>query len=674
MANRLANESSLYLRQHADNPVDWHPWGEEAFEAARAADKPVLVSIGYSACHWCHVMAHECFEDAYIAGLMNEHFVCIKVDREERPDVDQVYIEAVQMLQQHAGWPLNAFCFPDGRPFFGGTYFPPEDRGQGIVPWPQVLMRVSDYYQRKRDELEENAHAIQQNLLAGNRTDDKGSSSAWDNALLVDAARAICGNHDDRFGGFGGAPKFPPAMSLDFLFTIRESKAVAEGDPALGRRIDTVAQTTLRAMALGGVYDQFGGGFARYAVDAHWTVPHFEKMLYDNALLIGTYTRGWLGSGDPLFEAVVDETVAWLEREMSSPSGGCYASLDADSDGEEGRFYVWTPDEVKAVLGEERGAELCAAYGITDEGNFENGRSNPVFQASDFERRQAFAEDREALRRHRESARGRPGRDPKINTAWNCLLARSLAEAAFAFNRPEWLDKARAIADFVWERASYDKANGDRRIHAVFYEETGPSVPGFLHDYGLAAEACLAIAGVADWAEPGASGRYLERARRFADTALRRFKDDEAAGFFFTADDVPTPVARRKEWFDNATPSGNSTLLRTLVGLRAVTGESAYERVVGDTLPAFIPFAEKIAAGIAHTLTAATEHAMGAPVIHAHPEGSLDALRDALADRPWRRRFIFAASGDEAPRGYQVCVGAQCMAPSEDPRATAELV
>ena len=361
MPNRLTLENSLYLQQHADNPVDWYTWGDDAFKAAESSGKPLLVSIGYSSCHWCHVMAHECFEDEYIASIMNKHFVCVKVDREERPDVDQIYMEAVQMIQQQGGWPLNVFCLPDGRPFFGGTYFPPEDRGQGLIPWPQICMRISDFYKRSRSELVENAEAIEKNILSAAQESSVGLESGELTAdHLTEAVLGICGNHDDRYGGFGDAPKFPPSMTLNFLCAIRPNV-----DSELAARIDVVTHTTLRAMAHGGIFDQVGGGFARYSVDAHWLIPHFEKMLYDNALLIDAYTRGWLDTREPLYAAVVEETIDWLEREMSAPEGAFYAALDADSEGKEGVYYVWTPEEVDTVLGLSVARDLRASYNIT---------------------------------------------------------------------------------------------------------------------------------------------------------------------------------------------------------------------------------------------------------------------------------------------------------------------
>ena len=660
MTNRLSEENSLYLQQHASNPVDWYPWGEEAIKAAESSGKPLLVSIGYSACHWCHVMAHESFEDEYIAGIMNKHFICVKVDREERPDLDQIYMEAVQMIQQQGGWPLNVFCLPDGRPFFGGTYFPPEDRGQGLIPWPQMCMRIADFYKRSKGELIKNAEAIQKNILAGTQAASTGgASSDWKLECLPLAAQGICGNHDDQYGGFGDAPKFPPSMSLNFLRALRPTV-----EPDLAARIDEVSHITLRAMAHGGLFDQFGGGFARYSVDAHWLIPHFEKMLYDNALLIDAYTRAWLDTKDPLYAAVVEETIGWLDREMSAPNGGFYAALDADSEGEEGRYYVWTPEQVDAVLGPSLARELRAAYNITAEGNFEHGKSNPALVEADCAVRSKLADARRQLRERREAERVPPGKDTKISTAWNCMMIRALADAGFYFDRPEWTQRARKAVDFLWSELVSETTEGIQ-LKAVYYESGGAKVEAFLHDYALLAEACLAVASKIDWIEPGASVIYQARAQACVAQAMQYFADEHSIGYYFTAQGAETPVARRKEWFDNATPSGNSVMLHALSGLYALTGDGRYAAEFEAMLPAYADYAGKVAAGVAHGLEAAATHQSGVAVIKLGVAVDLNALRIALAAKAWRRTFI-QQSMDLSPKQIQVCLGTECLAPKDD--------
>ena len=656
MPNRLTLENSLYLQQHADNPVDWYPWGDEAFKAAESSGKPLLVSIGYSSCHWCHVMAHECFEDEYIASIMNKHFVCVKVDREERPDVDQIYMESVQMIQQQGGWPLNVFCLPDGRPFFGGTYFPPEDRGQGLIPWPQICMRISDFYKRSRSELVENAEAIQKNIISGTQDSSKEFGTGELTAdLLTEAALGICGNHDDRYGGFGDAPKFPPSMTLNFLRAIRPVV-----DPVLAKRIDTVTHTTLRAMAHGGIFDQIGGGFARYSVDTHWLIPHFEKMLYDNALLIDAYTRGWVDTQEPLYAAIVEETMGWLEREMSAPEGAFYAALDADSEGKEGVYYVWTPEEVDSVLGLTLARDLRASYNITTEGNFEEGTSNLALVEADFSVREKLSNARRLLREYREAERVPPGKDTKICTAWNSMLIRALADAGFYFNRPEWLERARKAADFVWDSLIVEDA-GTIQMKSVFYEGAGARVDAFLHDYALAADAFLVLGSKIDWIDPGASALYYSRAKICLDQALQDFSDPHSIGYFFTTDRTSSPVARQKEWFDNATPSGNSVMLHALSGIYALEGDGRYAQELAKTLPAYVHYAGKVASGVAHALEAAAVYQCGITVIKVGEKADLKALREALSMKSWKRVFIKHST--EIPlENFQICIGTKCHA------------
>lgn len=657
MANRLANETSLYLRQHAENPVDWHPWGEEALEKARRENKPLLVSVGYSSCHWCHVMAHESFENEYIATLMNKHFVCVKVDREERPDVDQIYMEAVQMITQHGGWPLNAFCLPDGRPFFGGTYFPPEDRGNGMIPWPQLLMRVSDFYQRERDKLEENAASIVHNLGAMNAPFE--ADEDWTGReRLLQAGGNICRTHDDDFGGFGEPPKFPPSMSLSFLLELRrvlEKEDSASGEPPVtADRLDQVITATLSAMAHGGLFDQIGGGFTRYSVDRYWLIPHFEKMLYDNGLLLDIYARAWRRYGQPLYRAIVEETVEWGRREMLAPNGLFYASLDADSEGEEGKFYVWTPDEVKAVLGEERGKRFCTAYGVTPEGNFEHGKSNPALVASEFAERQEVTGSRAQLLEAREQ-RVRPGRDEKHLVSWNSLFIRGLAEAAFTFDRPDYYTLARNAAEAISEKGTFD----ENRLHAVI-ADTG-RLNGYLDDYAFYAEALLSLGAWGDFFDVGSSGVWIDRARRVADSMVEHFADPEGPGFYFTSHDHERLVSRRKEWWDNAIPSGQSCLLHIFSSLYSITGDGAYARHFDQLRRTYSGYAQRAPSGVSHGLAAVAAEQDGIGVIKVKGVDDWKPLAALLRERPWQRLFVLETEGADQPDGYQFCAGPTCL-------------
>ncbi|MBC2593444.1 thioredoxin domain-containing protein [Ruficoccus amylovorans] len=664
--NRLDGENSLYLRQHAGNPVHWQPWGPEAFEEARRRDVPVIVSVGYSSCHWCHVMERESFEDPYIADLMNRHFVCIKVDREERPDVDQIYMEAVQMINQHGGWPLNAFCLPDGRPFFGGTYFPPEDRGQGIVPWPQLIMRIADYFKKNRDELEENAGNIVKNLAAANvPMGADGTSLA--NEALVTAAEAICGQHDDEWGGFGDAPKFPPSMTLDFLLAMRATQAVSD-QPELASQLDDVIRKSLAGMARGGIFDQIGGGFCRYSTDRHWIIPHFEKMLYDNGLLLDIFSKGWQRYRQPLYADVVTETIGWLEREMLAPEGAFYASLDADSEGVEGKYYVWTPDEIEAVLGKDEAAVFCDAYLITPKGNFEqSGASNPCFAGGETELRTRLAPAREKLLAVRQQ-RVAPTRDPKILLAWNALAIRGLATAAVAFGKKEWFARARDAADFLWEKMRTPEG----RLYSVYYPQAGPRVNATLEDYAYFMEALLALGAWADWHEPGTSRRTLDRAAALMETVFKHFRDPGQAGFFFSPDDGEELVARKKTWFDNAIPSANSSLLHALSALHMLNGTGEYAAEMNDMRQAYPGLVARAPAAVAHALSAYAQSASGLAVIKVKGTDDLEPLRAALAERPWRRVFVQLSDDPAQPEGYQLCVGTTCSAPTADPAEVAQ--
>ncbi len=538
--NRLANQTSPYLLQHAENPVDWYPWGEEALARAREEDKPILVSIGYAACHWCHVMERECFEDAQIAALMNERFVCIKVDREERPDVDAIYMDAVQAMTGRGGWPLNAFLTPDGAPFWAGTYFPPQPR-QGMPSWPQVLIALGDAWLAQREEIEETGRQIVPRLAGAASMEP--SEDGFDPAVLDSAVVGLRSGYDAERGGFHrGAPKFPPSSVIEFL---------------LGRGEREMALHTLRAMAGGAMYDQIGGGFARYSVDARWEIPHFEKMLYDNALLARAYLHGFQVSGVPLFARVCTETLDWVLRDLRQDEGGFASSLDADSEGVEGRFYVWTPDEMRAVAGE----EAVRYFGLDRPPNFE-GAWAPVRAGSDFE---GLAEVKAALREVRE-ARVWPGLDDKRLTAWNALMISALADAGAALERQEYLDAAEACAAFVWSALR----DPDGRLLRTFNRGTA-QLGAYLEDHAFLLEAMLGLY------EATFDARWFVAARELADAMLERFADPVQGGFFTTAADHETLVARRKDLEDNPIPSGQASAAYGLLRLAALTGEHRYE-------------------------------------------------------------------------------------------------
>jgi uncharacterized protein YyaL (SSP411 family) len=540
MSNRLAQETSPYLLQHKDNPVDWYPWGPEALDRAVKEDRPILVSIGYSACHWCHVMEHESFEDEQTAAEMNERFVCIKVDREERPDVDAIYMEACQAMTGHGGWPLNVFLTPRQVPFYAGTYFPPEPR-HGLPSWRQVLAAIEQAWLERRDEIEDTSEQLVQRLTGGALL--QPSENELDPGKLDQAVANLRGVYDPVNGGFGGAPKFPPSSAIEFLL----------------RRGETEMTThTLRAMAAGGIYDQIGGGFARYSVDDQWIVPHFEKMLYDNALLARAYLHGWQVTGEPLFERITRETLDWVLTEMRAPEGGFYSALDADSEGEEGKFYVWTLDEVREVLGDDAGVAI-EHLGMTEHGNFE-GKNIPVRAKDGLP---------EAIRLRLYQARSKrvwPGLDDKRLTAWNALMISALAEAGAALGEPRYLDAARSAAAFVLRSLR----DGRGRLLRT-YKDGQAKLNAYLEDHAFLLEALLTLY------ESSFDPHWFAAAREVADSMIERFADNERGGFFETSSDHEELVARRKDLEDNPIPAGNSSAAYGLLRLAALSGEHTYE-------------------------------------------------------------------------------------------------
>jgi uncharacterized protein YyaL (SSP411 family) len=665
LSNRLAKETSPYLLQHAQNPVEWFPWSDEAFAKARAEDKPVFLSIGYSACHWCHVMERESFENHEIADALNDNFVSIKVDREERPDVDSIYMQAVQLMTGHGGWPMSVFLTPEGGPFYAGTYFPPDDR-HGMPGFKRVLAHVAEAYRSRRSDVQAASDEVKQVINSSLQT--LGRSSVVQ-AALDRAAAAIAHNYDDVNGGFGGAPKFPPSMSLDFLMQV--------ADRTSNRHYEEIVANTLTKMARGGMYDQIGGGFHRYSVDAHWLVPHFEKMLYDNALLARLYTRAWQWKKDPFFARIANEILGFVQREMTSPDGGFYSTLDADSEGEEGKFYVWSRAEVLSTLGQDEGGVFCALYDITDRGNWEghnilNMPRHPETVAAELGISLEQLTDVAARGKCKlygvRSKRVWPARDEKILSGWNGWMLAAFADACLAFDRYD--DVVRNNAEFLIKRID---ANGRLIRHAA--------IPGMLEDYaGVAWGLTLAYEAVHE-------RRYLDRAHQLLEQIRSRFTDAENGGFFDTPVDHEKLIARPKDLFDNATPSGNSVACDVLLRHALLFGREEYAEVATDTLESMMPTVERYPSGFGFLLGVA-EWRAGQPkeiaITGATNNPSYRALRRVVGDEFLPHRVLVAGSGSsdlplmqkrdqDRVMGY-LCEGYMCAEPTSDPQRFRELL
>jgi uncharacterized protein YyaL (SSP411 family) len=651
--NRLAGEASPYLRQHADNPVDWHPWGDDAFAEARERDVPILVSIGYSACHWCHVMAHESFEDPDVAAVMNRVFVNVKVDREERPDVDDIYMEATQAMTGQGGWPMTVVCTPDGRPFFAGTYFPKERRG-GMIGFVELCERIDELWQTRRGELLQQADELtgalgRSGLITGG--DDLPTMADLDAAV-----RQLVAASDREHGGLGGAPKFPQPMAQEAL-----AAAAARGD--LHARDALV--TTLDNMASGGIYDHLGGGFARYAVDAIWLVPHFEKMLYDNALLIRLYLHGWQVTGLPRYRQVLAETIAYVLRDLRQPSGGVSSAEDADSEGEEGKFYVWTEDEVREVLADEKTADAAALalewYGVREGGNFEHGTTilNRLHARADLERPPAIETARQRLF-DRRATRVRPGLDDKVLTEWNAYLVAALAEAGAAAEEPAWVDAAVGIAEFLLANLRRD----DGRWLRSWQADAGARHLAYATDHGALLDAFTRLA------EATGQARWITDARATADALLDLFWDDDRGGVFTSGHDAEALIARPKDLMDNATPGANGLAAVGLLRLAALTDVDRYRDAGLAVVRLLGPLAVQHPTAFGHVLAAVDLAVRGTTEIVVagdRPDLLTVARHRFLPDAvlAWGERYESSLwDGREDGRAY-VCQSYACKLPAE---------
>jgi len=677
-ANRLASETSPYLLQHAHNPVDWYPWGPEAFEVARREDKPVLLSVGYSACHWCHVMERESFENDDIAGLMNQLFVSIKVDREERPDVDQIYMQAVQSMTGRGGWPMTVFLTPDGVPFYGGTYFPPEDR-HGMPAFPRLLRSIADAYHSRRGEVLEAGRQLVETMGQSGRL--SASTSLLSRDVLVRAYMGLGGEFDERDGGLGQAPKFPQPMTWEAVLRV----ARRTGD----ERGLTMLRHTLTRMARGGIYDQIGGGFHRYSVDGQWLVPHFEKMLYDNAQLASLYLHGWLATGDPLYRRIAEETLDYVRREMTHPEGGFYSAQDADSEGVEGKFFVWSPDEIRAGLGDPALARAASAYwGVDDGPNFE-GHSilfvprEPEAVAGTLgttvdELMAAIGRARALLYAVREK-RVHPGLDDKVLASWNGLMLAAFAEGAAVLGRADYLAAAVRNAEFLTRQMVRD----GRLLRS--WKDGQARITGYLEDYSMVGAGLLTLY------EATFDRRWLDESRRLAEEALRLFWSAERDAFFDTGHDQEALVVRPRNLFDNAVPSGTSVAIDWLLRLAVITGEERYQKTALDALRPMADLMQRYPSGFGRYLSALDFHlgpvAEVALVWRSGEERALGPLLDTVFGRYQPNRVVVgAAEGDATAAGLPllaeratvggrptayVCQHYVCQLPVTEPEALA---
>ena len=677
MPNKLINETSPYLLQHAHNPVDWYPWGEEALKRARDEDKPILLSIGYSACHWCHVMERESFEDPDIAGIMNENFISIKVDREERPDLDSIYMSAVQALTGSGGWPMTVFLTPDGKPFYGGTYFPPVD-SRGMPGFPRLLLGISEAYRDRRSEVLRSTQQLVshlQHLTQATRGTDPLTPD-----ILHQAYQPLAQSYDFQNGGIGSAPKFPQPMTYEFMlhyYHLTKSSRALE-----------MVEMAVERMAAGGIYDQIGGGFHRYSTDPYWLVPHFEKMLYDNALLARLYLHTFQATGKSLYRRIAGETLDYVLREMTDPTGGFYSTQDADSEGEEGRFFLWTQDEMKDILGREESSLIAGYYGVTKAGNFEgrnilNVAQDPESFAS--ENGMSLGELESAINRARpllletRERRVHPARDEKVLSAWNGLMIRSFAEASSILRREDYRQAAETNASFVLEALRED----GRLLRT--YKDGRAHLKGYLEDYAFMADGLLALY------EATFEYRWLEEATALADSMISLFWEDGESAFYDTGKDHEALIVRPRDVFDNATPCGSSVAVDVLLHLSVLTGDSDYARRGAAALRSMQQPVAQLPLAMGHWLCA-LDFYLSSPkeiaIVGARTDPATQSLLDVVHGRYLPNKVV--AGSDPGPAGQPphnipllegremtdgptayVCQNYVCLLPVTDPKALA---
>jgi len=663
--NRLANETSPYLRQHKDNPVHWWPWGPEALAEAEKTGKPILLSIGYAACHWCHVMAHESFEDEETAALMNEQFINIKVDREERPDIDRIYMTSLQLMHIPGGWPMTMFLTNKGVPYHGGTYFPKEP-AHGLPSFTDEIARLAVAYQEEQGRVVENTAILMEHLNKAANMNGAGDISVEDLDMV---AETIVGQFDDVNGGLKGAPKFPQTMLLDFLWRNNLRKLDAQRQQAVTHTLDRMCQ--------GGLYDQLGGGFSRYTVDHMWLVPHFEKMLNDNALLIEVLTRVWQHMENPLYADCIRDTANWVLREMTLPSGGFASSLDADSEGVEGKFYVWSEAEIDEVLGKTDAARLFkSSYGVTSGGNWEGtnilNRLAPQAAVSN-KNSELLAEARASLLAVREK-RVRPTRDDKVLADWNGLMIAALADASVTFHHPEWLEAARKAFHFV----STTMSDGNRLLHSAF--ETTASHAGSSDDYANMIHGALTLY------EVTGEVAYLEKAKAWAEVLKTHFWSDEKGGYFFSADDSETLIVRMRSVADEASPNANGSMVGHLTKLWLLTGDNHYRRQAQDLIKSFGAAAKFHHFGTGSLLSGIDFHytPIQIVIIGRREQAGTEALLEQVFQTSIPNRVLQVVEHDaDLPKGHPahgkkqedhkptayICVGTTCSLPVVNPQS-----